>query len=617
MVFYKALIFLSPQYLVFSNENKIHPISDNSNKCLLGREPSMNKINCFCSFKSMTEAALNNMAVATKKRIDHSEGEFSTWNDNVAYLAAQDTQGKSLSIFNEECHIGIVCDSVIYNSEAISLDLKARGLSTKPQNDAELILSLYREHGADCVNYLEGAFAFVIYDQKNEKIFAARDKLGQKLLYYTWTNGGLAISSSVNTLVDQLDNQLVINKKVVRDTLAYSYSQSRFETWACGIQKVEPAQYLEFSQNSFNLKRYWKKHYKASINPSVDDAAKQVLKLLEESVVAHIPSDQAFAIPLSGGIDSSSIACLAKRHKEEIHTITIGYKGEHDCDERALAKRLAKEKGFIWHEVELAEENYLEYFEEYMPLMEEPVGDPASIAQWATYKKAKELGIPILLSGNGGDEIFYGYSPHNSIAASIYEQNKLAELCKRRTTLYKYLLGNSKKFFESMKKGQTKYSFMPYAQDIEILPKDWKSEFDFKVLEEFENYFNDEFIPEAKVYSYLFNVWLMNNCLHLGSVLSSPHDVEIRSPYLNGNLIEYVSSLPSCLVFSSVETKYLLKKALKEVLPLYILEAPKRGFTPANDKIQAVISHYTPKFFDKKTTTYNQVVMDAFLARYK
>ena len=166
--------------------------------------------------------------------------------------------------------------------------------------------------------------------------------------------------------------------------------------------------------------QYWRRCRTYNFDGSLDEAKKETLRLLQDAVNIEMRSDVPVAVMLSGGIDSSAVAALAKRAGHEVHTITTGYEGKHAEDEREVARRFAKEQGFVYHEVELTKQEYVNSFDELVAYLDEPMTDSTAIAQWAMFKKVKELGFKVLLGGMGGDELFYGYPAWNQLGDSLH-----------------------------------------------------------------------------------------------------------------------------------------------------------------------------------------------------
>jgi asparagine synthase (glutamine-hydrolysing) len=263
--------------------------------------------------------------------------------------------------------------------------------------------------------------------------------------------------------------------------------------------------------------------------------------------------------------------------KEKVHAITVGYEDRNfKGDERLIAKRFCKERSIDWHEIVLSTKEFRNNLEEYISLLDEPNGDIASFSQWSIYKKSRELGFKVLLSGNGGDELFYGYPSHNKFASSL---DYLARLKQFNLTNEKRLL--KMLFYTFLNPKQSliliKHFMTNGHEDISSLLKGCN---DFGEKLEMMSYIQMGKNHQEQIYDFLFNIWLPNNCYFLADKLGMGNSVEVRSPFADHQLIEFTTSIPRVLNNSDSESKMFLRKCFKDMLPDYILNGPKRGFTP-------------------------------------
>ncbi len=462
---------------------------------------------------------------------------------------------------------------------------------------------------------LRGMYAFAIYDVKKHTLFMARDINGKKTLYYCQLFGGFVFSSELTAIKDMWLENYDINWQEVKSHVKHSYSQELENTWISQIKRLAPGQYAYIDKSGIHTQKYWKKIHTNQYKAPYTIAKKECLSILSDAVRLRLHSEVPIAILLSGGIDSSAIAALASMHKQEVHAITVGYKGHPACDERALAQRLAKEKGLIWHEIELDENDFEEIFYEYIQYLDEPNGDMASIAQWAIYKKARALGFKVLLSGIGGDELFYGYQWHN-------EKGEFKELIKNfyatnYTQLNTFMAENARDIARLHQERRKQSPYLnPAYKGYETLHYSWPDNYSFNKDNYWSDYFDDEKDSIDQIYSYLFNVWLPNNCYYMSDRLGMGNSLEVRAPFSDKNLIDFVSSLPLAFRYQKDNPKGFLKDILRGIVPDYILDAPKQGFAPLMNSINHIINTYKSNFFNEKLTTWTQVVIDAFMTKH-
>lgn len=576
-------------------------------------------INGFFKYSNVEEADVAKLKAMNDRMLYRGPDENDVWHDDKIVLAQVRLSIIGVAnghqpIFNEDKSIVIICNGEIYNYKELREDLIQRGHKFTTDSDTEVILHLFEEKQEKCLDDLRGMYAIAIYDTIKKRLFLARDICGKKPLYYAQLPQGVVFSSEITAIQEQFLKDFDVDWGQVKDYLKHSYSQTMEKTHIKQIKRLEAGEYAFVDDGGMRLKRYWKKVNTYSYQGTYEQAKEQTLNILRESVNLRLRSDVPIAILLSGGIDSCAIASLASETHDNIHAITVGYKGCPDCDERELAKRLAEEKGLIWHEIELDENDYIQYFDEYIKYIDEPVCDLASVAQWGMYKKAKELGFTVLLSGNGGDEIFYGYPTHNQLGENLDTLADIGSLGRKSSRYIKYFLRNRKKIFELMQTYDAKSYLNFYYSNYKNLDFEWEDKFDFSLDNHREKYYNDEKYGVDKVYSYLFNVWLTNNCYYLSDKLAMGNSLEIRAPFADRKLIETVSSMPMDYKYHKGNAKGFLKDVLSGVVPDYILNAQKRGFTPPQNAINAIINNYESKYFNTKLTGYTQVVIDKFLS---
>ncbi|KKP40256.1 MAG: Glutamine-hydrolyzing asparagine synthase, asparagine synthase (glutamine-hydrolysing) [Candidatus Peregrinibacteria bacterium GW2011_GWC2_33_13] len=572
-------------------------------------------------YTQITEEEISKLHLINSQMRYRGPDDSDVWNTNKVALAQVRLSIIGLEnghqpIFNETKSIALICNGEIYNYKELKDELIKKGHVFYTETDSEVILHLYEEKDVDCLNDLRGMFAFAIYDINKEQLFIARDKVGKKPLYYSEIPCGLVFSSELKAIKNNFLSNPELDEKIIKNTMRYSYSVEISNTYIKQIKRIEPGEYVIINNNGFKKSKYWKKLNSYNFDGSYQEAKNKTLEILTESVQLRLRSDVPIAILLSGGIDSSAIACLARETNDNIHAITVGYEGVHDCDEREIAKQLCKEKNITWHNLELNQKDYKNYFDEYVSYLDEPVCDVAAIAQWGIYKKAKEEGFTVLLCGNGGDEIFYGYPAHNQTAENIqFIEDAKNFLWQRRklSKWVKYFWRNKTKLKSFIETYNPYYFDNLFIKDMREFSYNWSDNNDLSGFC-FEKFLNSEKYAIDAVYSYLFNIWLINNCYFLSDKLGMAHSLELRAPFADSKLIDFVSSLPMNYRYKEGHPKYFLKEILNEVVPDYILWGNKKGFTPPYEIINELIKNYNNKYFDVKLNSYNQILIDKFLS---
>jgi len=522
-------------------------------------------------------------------------------------------------LFSTDKNLVLICNGEIYNYIELKEKLQQQGFEFKTESDCETILFLYKMYGLDFVHHLRGMFAMVLWDKSQNKIIVARDRMGKKPLYFARGKNGLVLSSEIKSITKYFFKNFSYNNLEVTNALKYSYPLSEHKTIINEVEKVKPGELVIFKNDSIERKRFWKIDKKTK-KSNYSDYKKVTYELLKESVSIRLRSDVPVAVLLSSGIDSTSIAALAKESREEVHAITVGYKDQGHNDERELARRFAKEKGIVFHEIELDQNDFKKYFDEYTSTIDEPVCDVAAIAQWGIYKKAKELGFKVLLSGIGGDELFYGYPLHSKLGEAWTINEGLKQFFpihswKGVLAITKYIIQN-KKLLNYYSKNSIEALLMIYSsKKFKLFKLDLdSSNFQLEDLETKFKDFNGNGVE--KIYAYFLNEWLINNCFYQTDKLAMGNSVEVRAPFADHKLIEHVMSIPFETKYNSSIPKYFLKEIMKNDLPDYILNMRKKGFSPPIDYIDEIVEGYNSTFFKSKLFDYNQVLTDKILTNY-
>ncbi len=527
-------------------------------------------------------------------------------------------------LFNEDRSLVLICNGEIYNYVELKRQLIEKGHRFMSESDSETIIHLYEEYGADCLQYIRGMFAFCLYDTKTQEVFAARDRIGEKTLYYAEIPCGVVFSTELKAILQQYIEQPQVDIQQLASPIRYTAPIDNEKTYIRQIKRLGNGEYLLVNANGSRCYRYWDRHILRNnvlTDISFAEAKQKTEALLRESVELCLRSDVPVAVMLSGGIDSSLVAKFAKDSGHEVHTITAGYKGTFDCDERSVAKQFAKEQGFVYHEIELDESDFNDCFDEFTQYIDEPITDSAALAQWALYKKVRNLGFKVLLGGMGGDEIFYGYPYWNSLGESYavrrYHES-LFPLKKHKQQYIHFLAHNWRKIL---------YANHPYEINDKSLCYWMRNDYYRFAQDATCTYQNETFsikdvslnmpfpnLPLGQeidgVYDFQIDNIMTRAYLYLSDREGMGNSLEIRSPLLDYKLVEFVSTLPMEIKYKHGVPKYFLKEVLRGIIPDYILFARKRGFTPPTSFVQDVVNNYQYQFFTSSYKFYNSVLAD-------
>lgn len=549
------------------------------------------------------------------------------WNDEACAMAHTrlsiiGLDNGSQPLFNEDKTVVLICNGEIYNYTDLKRNLLAKGHRFSTDSDSETIIHLYEDHDTNCLQYLRGMFAFCLYDKKKKRLFVARDRVGEKVLYYSQLPTGIVFSTELKAILKYYVEKPQINIHALAESIRYNYPIELQQTFVGQIKRLCAGEYALVDEKGLELHDYWQLRHQPVFKGTKEEAKKEVLRLMRESVFNCLQSDVPVAVLLSGGIDSSAIAAFAKETGKEIHVITAGYKGRFSQDEREVAKRFAKEKDLMYHEVELDANDFKRLFGDYMQYMDEPVCDVSAMSQYALYKKAKELGFTVLLSGIGGDELFYGYPWQNQLAKSLQLRKQHLDLFPwkgKKKAFAKYMVKNWRnvlfagyptvKLDDAVPVFWTYEDYHKFAQDAMV---GWgEDDFSFRNVDVHYSFPIDADIDV--VYDYMFTRFMRNLCLYLSDRLGMANSTEIRSPLVDYKLVEFVASLPKEMKYDG-NPKGFYKECLREIVPNYILDARKRGFEPPWGFVHEMNARYSYKLMRSSHVFYNSMLADTLLS---
>ncbi len=504
-------------------------------------------------------------------------------------LSIIDLAGGSQPLHNETGEIAIVANGEIYNHHALREELKALGHRFATLSDIETIVHAYEQWGLDCLPRLHGMFAFALWDGPRGRLVVARDRMGEKPLYlHTDAQGRLWFSSEMRSLFAAMKRRR-ITPEAFNLYLAFQYLPEP-ATPVEGV-RVLPAGHvlvLEKGRAEGEARPFWNP---AEARHDPAEPVKPVEQALDEACRLMGTADVPVAIALSGGIDSSLVAALTARHfPHQLHAFTIGYRGRPASDERSFASVLAKSLGIGFTEVELDTSEVVDRFPEMMAVMDTPIGDIAAFGYYEVSRASRQAGFPVLLSGMGGDELFWGY---DWVREAVGRNEALLAAPAGGGSWWRRLLGGAPAkpdFFgvhPDLRNGD-KWSreLLPAKARAALAPGYW-----------LEGNSLDPQLPMHQAVCALLNrTWLRSNCLALADRMSMAHSVEMRLPLLDVGLVDLVSGMRNAgLRDWEKPHKWLLIEALRDALPGDVLSRKKQGFTPpVRDWMKGVVDRYYP-----------------------
>ena len=570
----------------------------------------------------ITETDIEHLHQMNKEMKYRGPDEEGVWHDDVCGLAQTRLSIIGLNnghqpIFNEDKTLVLICNGEIYNYKELIAKLRANNHTFRTESDSEVILHLYEDYGKDCLLYLRGMFAFCLYDTKKKIVFAARDRIGEKTLYYAQIPCGIVLSTELKAIVKYHIEKPLVNTHLLAESIRFGYPIELKHTYIDQVCRLMPGEYAFVDCNGIEIHQYWNRYCLPKFDGSPEEAKNNILALMRESVANCLQSDVPVAVLLSGGIDSSAIAHFAKETGKEIHCICAGYKGNFNCDEREVARKFAKGENIIYHEVELDINDFKNLFEKFPKYIDEPVADQASIAQWAIYEKAKEMGFTVLLGGLGGDELFYGYEIQNRCGDALRLRYELDKTHSRLKWL-KTILANPR-FFDPHRRMRiddrwpVDWTYEPYLNFIKSAVVMLNGN-EYRLSDYDVNFTYPYKSDVDTVYDLQFSRFMTTQCLYLADRLGMGNSVELRSPFVDYKLVEFVSSLPIEMKYTQWKPKHFLKELLDGIIPSEILYGKKRGFTPPSSFIQQMCEQSQYKLLKSQYKYFNSLIADKVLS---
>jgi asparagine synthase (glutamine-hydrolysing) len=496
-------------------------------------------------------------------------------------------------ISNEDGSVWVILNGEIYNYRDLRDELLAKGHSFATKTDTEVLVHLYEERGPRMLEALRGMFAFAIWDDRQRTLLLARDRIGIKPLYYYATDRFLSFASELKAILADPAVEREVDPAMIQRFLTFYYMPGE-ETLFRGIRKLPPGSYLLARNGRAEIKSYWSLSFERSKPaPTIRDAEHQFTELLQESVRLHMLSDVPVGILLSGGVDSTAMLSLATAAgAKPIRSFTVGF-SSGVVDERPYARLASKEFGSAHHEITISPQEFRDFLPGYVWHMEEPVCEPPAIALYYVTKLARSH-VKVLISGEGADEAFAGYSryrnflwlerlkralgparPAASAAAGSFarlvQSPKLALYARLiNLPLERYYLSRTSHpftFFNSA-------GWISHAREVAGLDGGDRATEPIRHL-----------MSKATAYGVLekmlyvdSNSWLPDDLLVKADKMAMANSIELRVPFLDHRVLEFAAALPANLKIRGLTTKYLAKKALSRRVPAEIIQRRKAGF---------------------------------------
>lgn len=543
------------------------------------------------------------------------DGEGTYFKDGVALamrrLAIIDLAGGWQPLYNEDQSVALVANGEVYNYIELKADLAARGHTFRTKSDCELPAHLYEEYGLDFVHHLRGMYAIALWDVRRKRLVLVRDRIGEKPLFihHRTTAGGekqLCFASEMKSLLASGVVPFELEPTSVDEMMHYGWVHDP-KTMVKGVSKLEAGHMLVIDTDPWNVKDicYWR----MEDAPPIDaDPATTIRAVLDEISELVIRSDVPVGVTLSGGVDSSTIACLsASKYPGRMHAFSIGYVDKPIQDEREMARALAKTLRMPFHEAEVHPDEMAACYPEICVLRDDPIADISGYSYFLVNKLASEQNIRVLLMGQGGDELFWGYQwVRKALAESRYKLKhgrvrppSLLELMLPRdftrsglveyafrwgailhgwrplrpqpnTDMSRLMFYDLTDVWQMGEWGRTRLYTPHFSESLNGYDAGWPH----------SHYDNSESLETAMV-SLVCKGYLLENGINHVDRLSMAASVECRLPLVDYKLVETVIGLRKARSGDeNLSTKAWLRMAVENIVPAEIFDRPKRGFNP-------------------------------------
>jgi asparagine synthase (glutamine-hydrolysing) len=539
---------------------------------------------------------LHSMCERMVHRGPDSEGSYVT--SGVALgmrrLAIIDLVTGEQPAFNEDKSVTVVLNGEIYNYRELRTDIEKRGHTFRSASDTEVLPHLYEEYGDEMIRELNGMFAFALWDNRRRRLLIARDRFGEKPLYWGVFDKTLLFASEPKVLLAHPAVKPSLNLQALRQYLSFDYVPAQFSIYE-GINKLPAAHKLVVEDGRVDTERYWCLSYKtAEPVPSEDEAAEHLRELMADAVRMRLVSDVPLGVLLSGGVDSSTVAALAVAASHEaVKTFSISF-AEASFDESAYARGVAKFLGTDHHEERLSANLAANLVSEIGAWMDEPFSDPSLVPTYLLSRFTRKH-VTVALGGDGGDELFAGYPMYAGLRwAEFYKRvpsalrtsvvEPLVKLLPVKTKNlsfdYKALRFVTGAKYDAVARHHVWFGSFTPEEQTELLTADALAASNSDIYAQARQFADecDSADLVTRMQSVDTRLYLAEDILTKVDRASMAVSLEVRAPFLDPRVAEYVASLPSNYKLRGQKTKYILKKAVKEMLPPFVTKRGKKGF---------------------------------------
>lgn len=525
-------------------------------------------------------------------------------------LAIIDTNTRSNQPFVDSSgRFSLVFNGEIYNFHELKEELLNKGQVFETTSDTEVLFFLLINEKNKALDKLRGCFAFAFYDKEEDYLLLARDRMGINPLLYAFDEDRLVFGSELS-IFPELGVKKTISNQALNYYFQYTYIPAPFTIYE-EIQKLLPGHFLELKGSNFSITNYWKPNAEKSFEGTFEKAKIELKNKLEFAVHSQLEADVPIGTFLSGGIDSSIVSAIASKLKPDLHTFSVSFGDQLSFDESKYALQVAKYIHSNHHVIRLTESDFKDNFIKILDSFDEPFADSSAIAMWFLGKETSKH-LKVALSGDGADELFAGYNKHVAFQRinelNQYKKSILAsslELSSKILKKIKPKKAHQISKFSELTKLKWPHNYWYLASNIgensknKLLKNTFKSQYLFNDLS------ND--LNSFLLLDQLFV--LPNDMLKKVDLMSMQHSLEVRTPFMDKDLVKFANSLPTQWKLNKYNGKFILKETFKNILPEEIFTRKKQGFeVPLNAWIKKNWNELIPSiWFDEKYIFEQQI----------
>ncbi|MDQ0215773.1 asparagine synthase (glutamine-hydrolyzing) [Oikeobacillus pervagus] len=474
----------------------------------------------------------------------------------------------------------IIFNGEIYNHVELREGLIQSGYAFQTSSDTEVIIALYSQIGEEVVDKLRGMFAFVIWDKQEKVLFGARDAFGIKPFFYLEEEDRTFFASEKKSILLSLEKK-EFDHDALQHYLTYQYVPEPY-TLTANIKKLEPGHcFTKKLGEKMKIRSYWKASFRPILK-SEDQYIKEIQDVLLDSVNVHMRSDVPVGSFLSGGIDSSIIASIAKNFHPNIKTFSVGFQRD-GFSEIDVAKETADKLGVENISYVITPEEYMKELPKIMWHLDDPLADPACVPLYFVAREARKH-VTVVLSGEGADELFGGYNIYRE-PQSLQVFNKIPMILKSFLRLIAKMMPEGMKGKSFIERGVTpmeeRYignAKMFTEQEKRSLLRHYSEGLDYQKLTKPFYMETKDYDPVDRMQYIDIHTWLRGDILLKADKMTMAHSLELRVPFLDKEVFKVASNIPTQLKTAHGTTKYILRRAAKGIVPDHVLDRKKLGF---------------------------------------